>query len=361
MSDSDADSKEHEPSQKKLDDAREKGDVVRSTDLTAAAAFGGFLIAALAFGQAAMIEAGSRAKTFLGTLDLLAGGAGASAPWGIAGWALAICLPVLPFFLLPGLAALATLLAQRALTFSGEKLLPKLSRIDPIKNAGQKFGRGGIFEFAKSTVKLVIVAALFGWFIFYLLPDIILSMRMEPAPVSALLMEVTIRFVVLITAITGLIGGIDWLWQYFEHIRRNRMSRQEMMDEYRSSEGDPQMKAQRRSRAQEIAMNRMLADVPKADVIIVNPTHFAVALKWNRASGRAPICLAKGTDEVAARIREAAMAATVPIHSDPPTARALHATVEIGQEIGPEHYAPVAAAIRYAEKMRKRARDRRGY
>lgn len=108
-------------------------------------------------------------------------------------------------------------------------------------------------------------------------------------------------------------------------------------------------------------MNRMLADVPKADVVVVNPTHYAVALQWNRRAGRAPVCLAKGTDEIAARIREAAAAAGVPIHSDPPTARALHAVIDIGREIRPEHYAPVAAAIRYAERMRKRARDRKGW
>jgi flagellar biosynthetic protein FlhB len=104
----------------------------------------------------------------------------------------------------------------------------------------------------------------------------------------------------------------------------------------------------------------MLADVPKADVVIVNPTHYAVALRWDRESRRAPVCVAKGVDEVAARIREAAAMAGVPVRSDPPTARALHASVEIGREILPEHYAPVAAAIRFAEKMRRRARERRG-
>jgi flagellar biosynthesis protein FlhB len=94
---------------------------------------------------------------------------------------------------------------------------------------------------------------------------------------------------------------------------------------------------------------------------VVNPTHYAVALKWDRASGRAPVCVAKGVDEIAARIREAAQAAGVPIHRDPPTARAMFATLKIGQEISPDHYKPVAAAIRFAEKMRRRAKDRRGW
>lgn len=118
------------------------------------------------------------------------------------------------------------------------------------------------------------------------------------------------------------------------------------------------MKGQRRARAQEIATNRMLLDVPKADVVIVNPTHYAVALKWSRSKGSAPVCVAKGVDEVALRIRAVAETARIPVHSDAPTARALHATVEIGREIAPEQYRAVAAAIRFADRMRRAARSR---
>jgi flagellar biosynthetic protein FlhB len=133
------------------------------------------------------------------------------------------------------------------------------------------------------------------------------------------------------------------------------MTRQEMTEEHKESEGDPHFRAHRRQRGQEIAMNRMLRAVPEADVVLVNPTHYAVALKWNRKDGRAPVCIAKGRDEVAARIRERANAAGVPVHRDPPTARALHAALDIGDEIGREHYQAVAAAIRFAEAMRKKA------
>ena len=124
----------------------------------------------------------------------------------------------------------------------------------------------------------------------------------------------------------------------------------------KESEGDPQTKQQRRQRGHEIATNRMLQDVAKADVIVVNPTHYAIALKWNRATRAAPVCVAKGMDETAARIREKAVLAGVPIHSDPPTARAIHATVKLGQPILPEHYRAVAAAIRFSEAMRKRSK-----
>jgi len=117
------------------------------------------------------------------------------------------------------------------------------------------------------------------------------------------------------------------------------------------------MKQSRRERGQEIARNRMMMDVPDADVVIVNPTHYAVALKWDRKTGGAPVCVAKGTDEIALKIREVATMSGVPIRSDPPTARAVHATVEIGDEILHEHYAAVAAAIHFADAMRKKARS----
>ena len=135
------------------------------------------------------------------------------------------------------------------------------------------------------------------------------------------------------------------------------MTHKELMDEFKEMEGDPHVKQERRQRGHEIATSRMMADVPTADVVIVNPTHYAVALKWDRTPGSAPVCVAKGVDEVAARIRATAEEAGVPIHSDPPTARALHATVDLGQEIAEEHYRAVAAAIRFADRMRKIARE----
>ena len=105
----------------------------------------------------------------------------------------------------------------------------------------------------------------------------------------------------------------------------------------------------------------MMSDVPGADVVIVNPTHYAVALKWDRLTGEAPVCVAKGVDEVARKIREVAEDAGVPIHSDPPTARALYATTEIGNQITPDHYRPVAAAIRFSETMRRKMRKNKGF
>jgi flagellar biosynthetic protein FlhB len=134
------------------------------------------------------------------------------------------------------------------------------------------------------------------------------------------------------------------------------MSREEMKREQKESEGDPHLNARRRERARELADGRMLSRVDEASVVVTNPTHYAVALAWERARGGAPVCVAKGADEVAARIRERAEAAGVPLHPDPPTARALFAAVPLGAEIRPEHYRAVAAAILFAEEMRARRR-----
>jgi flagellar biosynthetic protein FlhB len=148
------------------------------------------------------------------------------------------------------------------------------------------------------------------------------------------------------------VGVVDLVWQRLHHLSRNRMSRKELEDEMRESEGDPMLKGQRRQAGIAIAMNQAAAAVPKADVVIVNPTHFAVALAWDRGGGRAPVCVAKGVDEVALRIRTLAAEAGVPVRSDPPTARALHAAVDVGQEVPSAHFRAVAAAIRFADRIR---------
>lgn len=360
MSEEDGGEKEHEATQKKLDDARQRGELVRSAELAIAAAYGGFLLAATTGGAQTLRRFGDHGVAMLDRAEamstLLLGGGSAAA----GSLFLTAILPVVPFFALPAVAVLGVMSAQRSLVFAPEKLNARLSRINPIANAKQKFGRGGMFEFAKSTLKLIVLSVVLGVFLADRLPRILMTQGLDPGLVVAELSRIIVEFLFLILLVSGAIGVLDYLWQRHEHLRKNRMSRQELMDELKQSEGDPHMRGQRRQRAEAIATNRMLADVPKADVVIVNPTHYAVALRWDRMSGRAPVCVAKGVDEVAARIREAAATAGVPIRSDPVTARALHASVEIGREILPEHYGPVAAAIRFAEKMRRRARERRG-
>lgn len=352
----DAAEKEHEPSQKRLDDARAKGEIARSTDLVTAFSYGGFLLGSLALGSQSLQTIGSVAAVFLDQADSLAPQFARGDAASFLGLMSSILWALVPFLIVPGLASITYLLASKTLIFTPEKLSPKLSRISPIAIAKQKFGRSGLFEFAKSFTKLGIISTLFIVYLIRRSDDVIGTIYLAPAFSIVLLLQLTIEFMAIVLFISMVTGGLDYMWQRAQHIRQNRMSRKDMIDESRDQDGDPHMKAQRRQRGYEIATNQMLADIPKADVVIVNPTHYAVALKWNRATRQAPVCLAKGTDEIAARIREKAAEAGIPIHSDPPTARALHASIEVGQQIRPEHYRAVAASIRFAESMRKRAR-----
>ncbi|ARO15414.1 flagellar biosynthetic protein FlhB [Ketogulonicigenium robustum] len=349
--------KSHEPTQKKLDDARQKGDFPRSADLTVAAAYGGFYLALAAVGGTVALRGVDQLGGLLFHAEGLATQAFRSHPSAVVGPLLTTAmLVVLPLLLVPAAFALVSLFAQQALVFAPSKLAAKLSRISPLSVAKQKFGLAGIVEFLKSVVKLVLFSAALTWF---------LSTRMEeiaatPAmPVRSLLMFLghqLLAMVLIAVAISLLIGVVDAVWQRLRHLRDNRMTRQEVMDEMKDSEGDPQLRQQRRQRGVAIAMNQVATEVPKASVVIVNPTHYAVALQWSTDSLRAPVCLAKGVDAVALRMREIAAEHGIPIQADPPTARALYAETEVGQEIGRQHYRAVAAAIRFADEMRKKAR-----
>jgi flagellar biosynthetic protein FlhB len=350
--------KEHAASQQKLDRARQDGDVPRSVDLQGALATGGLLIGLYGLGSWAVERAGTAGIVLLDQADRLSTLVAGGGTPAVAGMVLAFAGPPLALLLLAPVLVLAFVVATRSFVVAPAKLAPKLSRISPLATAKQKFGIEGLVEFAKSAVKLCLVSVILYAFLAARLEGILASLYLAPAMSAALLARLTLEFLAIVFLIQLVLGGVDYLWQVHRHGVRLRMSRKEMMDEFKESEGDPHFKSTRRQRAQEVATNRMLQDVGAADVVVVNPTHYAVALKWDRKKGGAPVCVAKGMDEVARRIREKAAEHGVPIHSDPPTARAIHATVEIGQEIRTEQYRAVAAAIRFADAMRRKARRR---
>ena len=356
MSEDDSE-KEFEPTPQKLEQARRKGDLIRSAELSVAASYGGVLLVAMGLGASSLTLFGQRAMVLLDQADSLSTLIFGSSTTPVGGMIGGIVTTITPWFALP--LVLAVLGAQRALVFAPDKIRPKLSRINPVANAAQKFGRAGLFEFAKSFVKLIVIACILGVFLSSRIEGILAMQRTAPGISSVAAMLMLRDFLTLVFLIALVVGALDFLWQRAEFLRRNRMSRKELTDEMKESEGDPHLKAQRRQKGVEIATRQMISDVKTADVVIVNPTHYAVALKWQRSSGRAPVCVAKGVDEIAARIRAVAMESGVPIHSDPPTARALHAAMQVGEEIRPEHYKPVAAAIRFAETMRRRAKRMR--
>jgi len=358
---SDSGEKTHDATPKRLKDARRKGEIARSPDMLTAVAYAGFLVALTLTGAAGArrlvdVGAGLLQNANAGGQVLLGGGRPMSAHILTS-----VLLAIIPWMLGPALAVFLAIVATRGLVFTPDRLLPKLSRLSILTNAKNKYGRSGLFEFAKAFTKLWAIAFVLGLFLVANAERIAALVRLEPRPALAVLGALLLAFIARVVIVAAVIGAIDFLWQYREYLRRNRMSRQEVLDEHKHDEGDPHMKQQRRQRGYGLAMNQMIEAVAEADVVVVNPTHFAVALKWDRRRGTAPVCVAKGVDEIARRIRERAAQAGVPVQRDPSTARALYATVGLGDEIRPEHYRAVAAAIRFAEAMRVRAARKRGW
>ncbi|MFN3722963.1 MAG: flagellar type III secretion system protein FlhB [Paracoccaceae bacterium] len=349
--------KEHAPSEKKLTDARRQGDIAKSTELLAAAAYAGLILAGLAGAQAVQ-RAASAGGVLIDQAPSIARLAIGSAQTVVGGIIQTAIFPLILLLALPAVLVVLALLAQRAIVFAPDKLKPKLSRISPIATAKKKFGPEGLFEFAKSFVKLILVSTVLGWFFLGHIDGILATAALDPRQGLRHLIDLLGQFLVIVILVTAVIGLGDLIWQHHALLQRNRMSRKEMTDEMKESEGDPHTKSQRRQRGQDIAMNQMLADVAKANVVIVNPTHYAVALRWNKGARTAPVVVAKGVDEIAFRIREMATENGIPIHSDPPVARSLFATIEIGMPVARDHYRAVAAAIRFADAMRKRAKER---
>ncbi len=349
------DDKQYEPSQKKLEDARAKGEFAKSTDLTTAGAYGGFLLCAVSLGGGLLMSFAESLSTLLAQADQIGVVAFGGGQTPLMGQMIAATVRTnAAWFVTPAAIATLVIAAQRAFVFAPTKVAPKLSRISPIDGFKNKFGRQGIFEFLKSFSKLLLYCAVLGVFLMSRMDYILATSQMSAAQITVELGRMTVTLLGIVLIVATCLGAVDYLWQSAQHIRKHRMSRKEMLDELKQSEGDPMMKQQRHQKGVDIATNRMLGNVPKADVIVVNPQHYAIALEWSRLPGDAPVCVAKGLDEIAARMREIAHENSIPIHSDPPTARAIYASVPIGDQILPEHYQPVAAAIRFAEDIKRR-------
>jgi len=357
--DDSASEKTHEATPRRLERAREEGDLPRSQDAQTFAAYLGFAAVMLLAGGWAAGWLGATLMPFLDRPQDLArqftsGGAG-DMTLALLG---RIAPPVLALVAAPAAMILVLLIAQRGIVFAPSRILPKLSRLSPIENAKNKYGVRGMVEFAKSAVKLGALGVVLSITVWGEADRLAQYAGIDARFAGQLLEH---QFWLVITGVllmAGFLAFFDMIWQRFDHLKRMRMSHQELKDEGKQAEGDPHIRAQRRERARQIATNRMMLAVPEADVVIANPTHYAVALKWPRHDGSAPVCLAKGVDEVALAIRARAEQAGVPVQTDPPTARSLHGLVEIGQEIRPEHYQAVAAAIIFADEMRRKARER---
>lgn len=344
--------KTEEPSQRKLDDAREKGQIASSREVTTFLLFGVTFLAMAALAPAsahklaaALREALARAPLTDGSrigdvlLDLVV----------TAGWALA---PLLALLVAAPIAAAA---AQNAILWSTEQIQPKLERISPMTGFGRIFSPKALIELGKGIAKLTLAACAGGAVVWAVRHELIALDRLALPAMAAFLGERATTVMGAVAAAALVIAILDYAHQRFEFMRKMRMSRQEVMDEHKQSDGDPIIKQRLRALRMERARRRMMADVPKSTVVITNPTHFAVALRYVQGEDAAPQVMAKGSDAVAARIREVAREAGVPIVENPPLARALFASVEIGSAIPPAHYQAVAEVIGFVLRLAQRS------
>lgn len=351
--------KTHEATERKLQKSREKGDVPRSPELNSSLGLLGFLLALWLFGETSLDHAGMQLHEILAA----SGDLSWPLPQGAQRAELSFIIfkilgAIGPWFVLPIGIVMLSIIFQKSVTFSPKKIKLKPNRLSLIENAKNKFGRRGLFEFFKSFIKLALFGASLIGFLLHNLESIS-SLALVDARLSILAMaQQFLNLLAVIVGLSLLLGTIDFFWQRAEFQRKNRMSHQEVKEELKETEGDALIKQARRQRGYDIATQKMLKDVAKANVLVVNPTHYAVALQWSLGSSKAPICLAKGVDHIAGKIRSYAIEHAVPIHKDPTTARAIYATVDLGCEIEPEHYQAVATAIRFAEYVRSQVKGR---
>jgi flagellar biosynthetic protein FlhB len=245
---------------------------------------------------------------------------------------------------------------QQGVLFTTKKLAPDPSRINPAEGFTRLFGIDGIANFIRSFLKVLLVIAVAWWVLAPHAGQVPNLVGMAPAGILAYSASVGTNLIFAVVALLAVIGIIDFVWQRQRHMQRLKMTKEELKEDFRQNEGDPHIKARQRSIRMQRARQRMIQNVPKATVVVMNPTHYAVALRYEQGATPAPECVAKGMDDVALRIREVAEEAGVPIIEDPPLARALYAAVEIDQIIPTDHYEAVAKIIGFILAGRKTRR-----
>jgi flagellar biosynthetic protein FlhB len=343
--------KTEDPTQKRLDDAHQKGDVVKSQEVNTWFMIAGATLVLSTF-------SGSVGGGILNPLrNLIANswmirtdGAGLLALTQSLEYALlaAIGVPMLMLML----AAIAGNMIQHRLVWSSESLKPKFSKVSPGAGFKRIFGKQAVANFLKGLFKVVALGAVMTMVLWPERHRLEAFVHFDPAAIMGVTTTLTIQLMGAVVAMLAAVAIADYFFQYRTWFERQKMSLQEMKEEFKQSEGDPHIKGRIRQIRMERAKKRMMASVPKASVIITNPTHYSVALSYERGMS-APICVAKGTDLVALKIREIAKQHEIPIVENVPLARALYATVEIDDEIPVEHYHAVAEIIGYVMGLKR--------
>ena len=345
------------PTPRKREQAAEQGNVARSQDLVAAALVVGAMMLLKSYGSNMIGALRTLVEEMLGSdslSDLSA--AGAKASLGRAIWVAAAALVPL----LVGLVVIATLgnLLQVGLKFNTKKLQPNFAALNPIKGIGQLFGGKNAGKAAMNLAKFLVVAFVAYSAIHDRLPRIVKAQELEFLPLFDLAASTVYSIALRIGVALLILAILDYAWQRYRMEQELKMTKQEVKDEMRSMEGDPKMKMRRRQIAMQIARGKMRKDVPTADVVVTNPTEFAIALKYDGDAMHAPKVVAKGRGPIAALIREIAIANGIPILERKPLARALFRLVDVGQEIPEQFYSAVAEILAYVYELNRKVNRR---
>jgi flagellar biosynthesis protein FlhB len=340
-----------DPTQKRLDEALERGDVVKSQEVNTWFIISAATLILMSFSGA---MGGALTTTMRGLIAnsyaIRVDGRGFLEMVSKIGLEVigAVAIPLLLLFL----AAAAGNLIQHRLVWSTEALSPKLSKISPLAGLGRLFSKQGLANFIKGLLKLVVIGSIMTVLLWPQRDRLEGLVTVDVAAVLPITQSLSLDMLGAVVAVLAIIAAADYLFQYRQWYERQKMSLHEIKQEFKQTDGDPMIKGKIKQIRQARMRKRMMAAVPQASVVITNPTHFAVALQYERGMN-APICVAKGVDALARKIREVAGEHNIPIVENPPLARALHATVEIDQEIPAEHYAAVAEVIGYVMKLNR--------
>ena len=344
-----------EPTQRRLDEARERGDIVKSMEVTTFAVLAGGTLAIAIFGGSTAEGFATAFRGFLADPDQFgADSAGVMLLFKSAGLALGRLLA--PMFAVVIASALAGHVLQCRPNLAFDRIRPNLGRLSLTNGFKRLFGLEGATNLLKGALKLALVGAVVWTILWPMRGQLEALLGQTPAAIASDMATLTVRILVAALAVLAVLAGIDYFLQRLRFLRRNRMSKQEVKEEFRRTEGDPAVKAKIRQLRNERARRRMMAEVPKSTVVITNPTHFAVALRYESGKMAAPVCVAKGVDKLALRIREVAEENAVPVVENPPLARALFASVDLDETIPAEHYKAVAQVIGYVMRLTGRAR-----
>src|ERR1700722_15569633 len=341
----DSSDKTQDPTQKRLDDAQDRGDVAKSQEVNTWFMIAGATLVLSTFGGS--IGGGIQMplrNLIANSWMIRADGHGLMELAQNLEYVVIAAIGV-PLLML-AIAAIAGNMVQHRLVWSGESLKPKFSKVSPASGAKRIFGKQAVANFAKGIFKLVALGAVMTAILWPERHRLESFMRFDPDAILGVTTSLTLRLMGAVVAMLAVVAIADYFFQYRQWFERQKMSLQEMKEEFKQSEGDPHVKGRIRQLRQARMRKRMMTAVPKASVIITNPTHYAVALSYERGMS-APICVAKGVDLMALKIREIAKEHNIPIVENVPLARALHASVEIDDEIPVEHYHAVAEGIGY--------------